>query len=204
MKLYYASGACSLASHIALEEAGAAYEAVRVDTHAGDQRQPDYLVLNPKGRVPVLVTDDGVLTENPAILSYVAQAFPAAKLAPLDPFTFAGMQSFNVFLCSSVHVAFANAFRPARYAEGEAAAAALRAKAPSVLRDYFGLVERGMLKGPYVVGDQFTVADAYLYVFAGWLARLDPHFIDEFPRVKAHHARVEARDAVQRVLRAEG
>src|SRR5689334_11148815 len=83
-KLYYAPGTCALASHIALEEAGADYTAVRLDFKANQQQSPDYLKLNPKGRVPALVTDRGILTENPAILAYIAQTFPKANLAPLD------------------------------------------------------------------------------------------------------------------------
>ena len=84
LKLFYAPGSCALASHVALEEVGAEYEAVRVDLRANDQRKPEYLAINPKGRVPALVTDKGVLTENPAILAFVAQSFPEARLAPLD------------------------------------------------------------------------------------------------------------------------
>src|SRR5262249_8401130 len=100
-KLYYAPGTCALASHIALEEAGADYTAVRLDFKANQQQSPDFLKLNPKGRVPALVTDRGILTENPAILAYIAQTFPAANLAPLDdPFAFAQVQSINSYLCS--------------------------------------------------------------------------------------------------------
>ena len=80
LQLYYALGACSLASHIALEEAGAPYEGVRIDLKAGDQRQPDYIKVNPKGRVPALVTERGILTENPAILAFIAQAFRPPSL----------------------------------------------------------------------------------------------------------------------------
>ena len=82
LKLFYAVGTCALASHIALEEAGAEYDAVRLDFRTNDQRKPEYLAINPKGRVPALVTDDGVLTETPAILAFVAQSFPSAALAP--------------------------------------------------------------------------------------------------------------------------
>ena len=144
-----------------------------------------------------------MLTENPAILPYVALAYPDANLAPKDPFEFAAMQSFISFLSSSVHATFTHAFRPTRFADGDVAAEAMKAKVPPTLTQYFGLIEGGMLKGPWVMGDQFTVADAYLYVFAGWLARIDPHFIDAFPRIKDHHARVGHRPAVQRVLAAE-
>src|SRR5690349_16086401 len=90
LQLYYAAGTCALASHIALAESGARYEPVRLDFATSDQRKPEYLKLNPKGRVPLLVTERGALSETPAILAFVAQSFPAAKLAPLDdPFAFA-------------------------------------------------------------------------------------------------------------------
>ena len=101
IKLYYAPNACSRGPHIALEEAGAVFEAVRVDVRGGEQRSPAYLALNPKGRVPTLVTDKGVLTECTAILAWIAQTWPQAKLAPLDdPWSFAQVQAFNSFLAS--------------------------------------------------------------------------------------------------------
>src|SRR6478672_8121832 len=109
LKLFHAWGSCSLASLIALEEAGAEFELAVMDTKAGDQRKPEYLTVNPKGRVPALVTDRGILTETPAILAFIAQSFPKAKLAPLDDaFAFAQAQAFNSYLCSTVHVAHAH------------------------------------------------------------------------------------------------
>ena len=105
-RLYYAPGTCALATHIALEEAGAPYEAVLVDFQSQAQRGPEYLAVNPKGRVPALVTEGGTLTETPALLCFVAQRFPGAELAPLaDPFSLAQVQEFNSYLCSTVHVA---------------------------------------------------------------------------------------------------
>ena len=131
LKLFYALGSCSLASHIALEEAGADYELVAMSTKAGDQRTPQYLAINPKGRVPALVTDRGVLTETPAILAYVAQSYPAAKLAPLDdPFAFAEAQAFNSYLCATVHVAHAHKHRGYRWADDPAALAEMTRKVP--------------------------------------------------------------------------
>ena len=94
-KLYYAPGTCALASHIALEEAGASYTAERLDFKNNQQTSPQYLAINPKGRVPALVTDRGTLTETPAILAFIAQSFPQARLVPDDPFAFAQAQSFN-------------------------------------------------------------------------------------------------------------
>src|SRR5437868_11521889 len=120
MKFYYAAGTCALATHIALEEAGAAYEAVRINFAEAEQTKAPYLAINPKGRVPALVTDRGVLTETPAMLAYIAQTFPKAKLAPLDdPFDFAQVQSFNSYLCSTVHINHAHKMRGARWATQE-------------------------------------------------------------------------------------
>ncbi len=90
LTLYYSPGSCALASHIALEEAGAEYRTVRLDFSKNEQRKPDYLALNPKGRVPVLITEQGILSESPAILVYIAKRFPKAWLAPIDdPFSLA-------------------------------------------------------------------------------------------------------------------
>lgn len=204
LKLFYMPGACSLAPHIALEEVGASFEAVRVNLKEGEQRRPEYLKINPKGRVPALATDRGVLTENPAILAYVAQTFPAAKLAPLDdPFAFAEVQAFNVFLTSSVHVAFSHAFRPERYGEASAAEG-IRAKVPESLTEYFGIIEDKLSDGrTWVHGESYGLSDLYLFVFAGWLQR--GSFVDpaKIPNVMAHHARVGARPAVQKALATE-
>jgi glutathione S-transferase len=206
LKLYYAKGACSLASHIALEEAGAAYDLERLDLKAGDQRKAAFLRINPKGRVPALLTDKGILTENPVILGYIAQTFPGAKLAENDDsFAFGAMQSFNLFLATSVHVAFAHNSRPERYADGEAAAVAMRAKAPVSLAEYFGLIEDQFADGrPFVMGDRYTVADPYLFVFERWLGHDGLGRLSDYARVAGHHDRVAERPAVKAALAAEG
>ena len=205
LKLFYAPGACSLAPHIALEEIGGAHEFERVNLREGAQRAPAYLGINPKGRVPALATDRGVLTENPAILAYLAQSFPAVDLAPLDDaFLFAQMQAFNLYLCSTVHVAFAHAFRPERYADGEASAQAMRAKAPRALADAFALIERILVDGrPYVLGDSHSVADSYLLVFSRWMDTRGLGSLAAFPMTAAHLARVSDRPAVARALARE-
>ena len=130
-RLYYAPGTCALATHIALEEAGAPYEAVLVDFGSQAQRSPEYLAVNPKGRVPALVTESGTLTETPALLCFVAQRFPKAELAPLaDPFALAQVQEFNSYLCSTVHVAHAHRMRGTRWADDAAAIEAMKRKVP--------------------------------------------------------------------------
>lgn len=153
LKLYYAPRTCALASHIALEEADADYEAVRISFADNEQNGPDYLAVNPKGRVPALVTGRGVLTETPAILAFIAQSFPQARLAPEDPFAFAEVQAFNSYLCSTVHVAHAHRVRGARWADDPAALEAMKRKVPQSVGDCFALIEREMLAGPWVMGE---------------------------------------------------
>jgi glutathione S-transferase len=200
LKLFHAWGSCSLASLISLEEAGADYELVVISTKAGDQLKPEYLAINPKSRVPALVTDRGVLTETPAILAWIAQTWPAARLAPLDdPFAFAQAQAFNSYLCSTVHVAHAHRHRGYRWADDEAALAEMTRKTPENMSVAFQLLQDEMLIGPWVLGNAYSVCDAYLFTLAGWLAS-DGVDIAEFPKVAAHSQRVAARPAVRKVL----
>ena len=200
LKLYYVPGTCALASHIALAETGAPYTTERLDFKTNQQNSPDYLKINPKGRVPTLVTDRGVLTETPAILAYIAQSYPQAKLAPLDDaFAFAKVQAFNSYLCSTVHVNHAHKGRGYRWATEEASFADMKAMIPKTMGASFGLIERDMLKGPWVMGENYTVCDAYLYTLTLWL---DGDGVDlaTLPKVKAHRAAMESRPAVQKVL----
>ena len=198
--LFFSPGACSLASAIALAESGMSYRLQRVKFADNEQRSPEYLKLNPNGRVPVLVTDKGAISENLAILSYIAQMAPDAKLAPLDdPFAFGRMQAFNAYLAATVHVAFAHKRRGYRWADSEAALQDMAAKAPKNMRDCFTLIESEYLTGPWVLGDTYSVADAYLFTLADWLSGLG---IDrgEFPRVADHYDRMRERPGVQRAL----
>ena len=200
LKFHYAPGTCSLATHIALEEAGAAYQAVRVDFASHEQRGADYLRLNPKGRVPILVTDRGVISETPALLLYVAQTWPGADLAPLDDaFALARMQAFTSYLCSTVHPARAHIYRGYRWADEPAAIAEMRRKAPEVLCDCFTLIDAEMLAGPWVMGERYSVADGYLFTLANWLER-DGIDRARFPKVLDHWRRMKERPAVQRAL----
>lgn len=200
LSLYSAPNTCALASHIALEEAGADYELTFVNFADSAQRKPDYLAVNPKGRVPALVTDRGILTETPAILAFVAQSFPAARLAPInDAFAFAQVQAFNSYLCSTVHVAHAHRLRGARWADDEAAVEAMKKKVPQSVGDCFDLIEREMFAGPWVMGETYTICDPYLYTISRWLEG-DGVDIARFPKVQDHFRRMEARPTVRRAL----
>jgi glutathione S-transferase len=203
LKLYTVPHTCALASHIALQEAGADFELVRLSFKTADQRKPEYLKVNPKGRVPALVTDRGVLTETPAILAYVAQTYPEARLAPLDdPFAFAECQAFNSYLCSTVHVAHAHGMRGYRWADSADAIAEMKRKVPDALTLAYEPIERELLKGPFVMGKDYGIADAYLFTIAQWMEDdgVDP---GRFPRIIEHRARIAERPAVRRAVQAE-
>ena len=200
LKLFYSPGSCAFASHIALEETGATYEAVRVDFSKAEQTKPAYLAINPKGRVPALVTERGILTESPAILLYIAQSFPAANLAPLaDPFALAQMQAVNSYLCSTVHVAHAHRVRAYRWADDDAAILTMQKKTPQNMSECFAMIERDMFKGPWVLGDDYSAADPYLFTLARWLEG-DGVDVKQFPKVHAHMQRISERPAVKKVL----
>ena len=201
---YTGPGTCALATHIALHEAGADFALVKLDFANQQQRSSEYLRINPKGRVPALATAQGVLTETPALLVYVAQRFPDRNLAPLDDaFAFARMQEFNSYLASTMHVAHAHKRRGARWADDPAAIEAMQKKVPQTMRACAEHIEHG-LTGPWVLGEHYSVADPYLFTIASWL-EADGVDTATLPRLLAHRARMKARPAVQRALaEAEG
>ena len=200
LKLFYAPNTCALASRIALEEAGAEYEIARVNFAENQQRSADYLRINPKGRVPALVTVKGFLTETQAILAYVAQTFPQANLAALDdPYEFARLQAFNSYIASTVHVNHAHGRRGTRWANEQSSLDDMKAKVAETMAASMRLIELDFFEGPWVMGEQYTIADGYLYTVAGWL-KGDGVDIDDLPIIKDHYERMSARPAVQRAL----
>jgi glutathione S-transferase len=203
LTLYFALNTCSLASHIALEDAGAAYALKRISFETTEQQSPDYLAINPKARVPALVTPRGVLTETPAMLAFIAQSFPDAQLAPLeDPFAFAEVQSFNSYLCSTVHVAHAHRVRAYRWTDDPAAMVTMQKKVPETVTACFEMIEKNMLRGPWVIGDNYTIADPYLFTLSQWL---EGNSVDlrRIPRVLEHRARMAERPTVKKAIAAE-
>lgn len=205
LKLYYAAHTCSLATHIALEDVGADYSTVRISFAANQQQSPDYLKVNPKGRVPALVTDRGILTETPAMLAFVAQSFPAAQLAPLDdPFAFAEVQAFNSYLCSSLHIAHAHRMRGYRWVDADdtAAIVAMQRKVPQSVTAGFEQVEHDMFKGPWVMGERYTICDPYLFTLAQWL-EADGIDLARIPKVVDHRRRMSERPKVKKAIAQE-
>ena len=202
LKLYFAPGTCALASHIALIDAGADHEAIFVNFKNDEQRKADYLAVNPKARVPSLVTERGVLTETPAILAFIAQSFPQAKLAPTDVYEFARAQAFNSYLCSTLHVAHAHRVRGARWANEPSSFADMQRKVPQTVGDCFALIERTMFKGPWVLGENYSICDPYLFTVAQWMEAdsVDPA---SFPNIADHRRRMGERAQVKRALDVE-
>jgi glutathione S-transferase len=203
LKLYYAPHTCALASHVALIDVGAKYETVRIDFRSEDQRKPDYLAINPLGRVPALITDHGILTETPAILAFIAQSYPDAGLAPIaEPFAFARVQAFNSFICSTLHVAHAHRMRGYRWADDPAAIEAMQRKVPQSVGDAYALIERHWFEGPWVMGRDYTVCDPYLFTLAQWMEGdgVDPA---GFPKIADHRRRMVERPGVKQALAEE-
>jgi glutathione S-transferase len=201
LTLYYAPHTCSLAPYIALEEAKADFVPYLVDFSTGEQHGAKYKELNPKGRVPALASNKGVMTENVAILSYIAAEFPKAKLAPEDAWHNGLMVAFNAYLSSTVHVAHAHNRRGARWSDDLAVIEAMRIKVPKNMDDCFSLIENEYLKGPYVMGEQFTVADAYLLTISNWMEKdgVDPA---RHPKLIAHRKLMMSRPAVAKAVAA--
>ena len=205
MILYYAPTACSIAPHIALEEIGADFEPRRIDLAKGEQSSPDYLKVNPMGRVPAMVIGGEVVTEVPALLTYVAGLKPEAGLIP-PPGTLAQARCFEWlgFLSSSLHVAYAQFRRPVRFVEeGSACWDEVSATGKEITIRYYREVERRLGDG-WAAGDSYSIADIYLFPFHGWAWRFDFDIAGECPKWTALVARVRQRPAVQRALATEG
>lgn len=204
MLFYYAPKSVSLASHIALEESGLPYESREINFSAHEQQSPEYLQLNPKGRVPALSTQDGIITETPAILAYIAALSPNANLAPLgDPFLFAKCQEFNLYLCSTVHVAHAHRVRGLRWADDESAIQAMQQKVAGNMLECFRLIEAEMFKGPWVLGDDYSICDAYLFTICQWLNG-DGVELSELPTIAEFEQKMRSRKAVKAVQETYG
>jgi len=184
-KLHLSKGTVALAVHIALNEIGADYELVWVDFPSGAQTKPDYLALNPKGRVPTLETPDGILTETSAILGYLAETHPEAGLIPDSIWQRAKVAELHLFLAATAHIT--------------ATYPAMKAKVTENMAENAALIERDYLKGPYVLGETYSTADMYLFTVSRWL---EPDGVDiaDFPKLAAFRAHMSTRAAVASAL----
>ncbi|WP_149536195.1 glutathione S-transferase family protein [Siccirubricoccus phaeus] len=203
MKLYYAPGACSVGIHVLLEEIGKPYEAEAVNLREGAQFKPDFTAINPKSKVPTLVKDDGaVITEFPAIATWLASSFPEAKLLPQGADKLAKALEYVDYAVATLHMqGFSRIFRPSNYAPNEADHEAVKAKGEEIFSKGLAIFDKALEGKDYLLGE-FSFADAALfYVSFWWKGRLGKELP---PNVAAHYARMLARPAVQRTLQAEG
>ncbi len=196
---YYSKNSSAVSAHILLEEVGAVYQTVEVPIAEGKHKEPAFLSINPKGRIPALAVGDRVITENPAILTFLAEAHAGAGVLPDDPVARARVHEVNAFLSSTAHVAYAHFRRGARWADDPAAIQSMQAKAAQNLRDTARVVEDHYIEGPFVLGPAYSIADPYLFLMHRWLAKVGVDLAD-YPHLAAHQAAVAARPATQRVL----
>lgn len=199
MKLYFSPGVCSLSPHIVLEESGLPFETEQVDLRKKTTASgADYSEINPKGYVPALVLDNGVLlTEGPAIVQYLADQVPDKQLAPANG-TLARyqLQSWLTFIGTEVHKSFTPFFKPDSTPE-------MKDVARANLERRLGYINTELAGREYLLPEGYSVADIYLFVVLGW-ARLIKLDLTPWPQLQAFQARVGARPAVQRALKAEG
>lgn len=199
LKFYYAPGTISVAVALTLEEAGLPYEAIKVDFANAAQTKPEYLAINPKGRVPALVTESGaVLTETGALLDYIAALAPAAGLVPSDIEAAAHMRGVMYYLASTMHVAHAHKMRGSRWADQQSSFDDMKAKVPKTMADCARYIEDECLRGDYVVGDTLSLADPYLFVVSEWLEG-DGVSRADYPRLEAFAKRMENRASVKTI-----
>lgn len=199
MKLYYSPGACSLASHIVAREVGIAIELEKVDISSKrTQGEIDFLTINPKGNVPVLALDDGIfLTEGPAIMQFLADLKPERDLVPRHG-TMARyrLQEWLGFINSDLHTSYSPLFNPAT-------PELIRSEKREILFKYYAFLERSLTPRPWLLGEQFSAADAYLFTVTNW-ARHVGLDLSRLPAITAFQQRVAGRPQVREALLAEG
>ena len=206
MILYYAPTACSIAPHIVLEETGVPFEPRRLDLASGEQGSPEYLKVNPAGRVPALIVDGRVVTEVPALLTFIANLKSEVRLIP-DNGTIEQARCFEWlgFLSSTLHVAYAQFRRPLRFvSEDFACIDGLSEAGRERTIGYYREVERRLAGGEWAAGSSYSIADAYLFPFFTWAWRFDFDVASECPKWAALFERIKQRPAVQRAVEREG
>ena len=202
MTLYFSPGACSLASHIGLEETGAPYELKPVLLAKGQQRTEDYLKINPRGKVPSFSADGKILVENTAILTYLARRFPEKKLMPSDALDEARCISTMCWFSSIVHPSYQRFHRPERFAEGEAAHSPIKENGRKMFWSNLQGIDSMIQANGWVMGPEFTVVDGYALVFYGWATR-SGFPVKELSAYTAWQERMMKRPTVKKSVEAE-
>ena len=203
LTLYYSPRACSMASHVALQEAGAIFEAKEVNIFAGEHDKPGYLAINPRGKVPALRFADGrVLFESTAILGWVGTAYPDSNLLGADPVERARTIAMCAWLSSTVHPAFGRFVRPERLIADPSAHPALKSQAKTAFWNSLLEMDATLAGRPWIMGDQFTVADPYALVFYSWGSELDLA-VTKLVNLTAMKNRLIGRPAARRALERE-
>ena len=203
IKLYYSPGACSFASHIVLHETGVPFTAERVVIADGANIRPEYLAINPRGRVPTLIVDGAAVTENSAILTWLGQRdgrlFPARGTLAA-----ARASEWLAWLTSAVHISFAQIWRGHRFADDILHHEAIRARGLKTLEQHFAEIEGRLVTGPFALGSDYSVVDPNLLVFYRWGNRIELPMRERYPAWTRHTETLLARDAVQKTIAAEG
>jgi glutathione S-transferase len=202
LTLYFCPGACSLASHVGLEEAGVTYEVKPILLAKGQQRTEAYLKINPRGKVPALDVDGNILVENTAIITYLARRFPEKKLLPADPFAEARCIATMCWFSSVVHPSYQRAHRPERFAEGEAAQAAVRENGRKTFWANCQEIDAMLQANEWTMGRDYTLVDPYALVFYGWGTR-SKFPMSELKAYTAFHERIMNRPTVRKVVEEE-
>ncbi len=202
LTLYFCPGACSLASHIALEESGAPYELKPIILAKGQQRSDAYLEINPRGKVPSLSVDGEILVENTAIITYLARRFPEKRLLPANPLDEARCIATMCWFSSVVHPSYQRSHRPERFADGEAAQAAVRENGRKSFWANSQEIDAMLQKSEWVMGRQFTAVDGYALVFYGWGTR-SKFPMNELGAYTAWKERIMKRPTVKKSVESE-
>ncbi len=199
MQLYYAPGTISVAAAITLNEAGIPYDPILVDFSKAEQRTPEYHKINPKGRVPTLVTSDGLLTETGAILDYIAAVAPQADLIPSDPYAAGKMRELMYYIATTAHVNHAHKMRGYRWADNQSSWDDMTAKVQENMVESTAHIETYCLAGPFALGTKISLADPYLYILSAWLEG-DGVDTTQFPKLTAFRELMASRPSVQAVI----
>lgn len=199
MQLFYTPGTISIAVAIALNEAGLDYEAVKIDFATAEQTKPAYHAINPKGRVPALAIEGGILTETGALLDYIAAIAPDAGLVPSDPVMAARMREVMYYLASTAHVNHAHKMRGSRWADNQSSWDDMQAKVPETMTQTAQFIEGRCLRGPFALGNDISLADIYLLVVCHWLPG-DQVDMTAFPKIGAFIAAMSERPSVQKAI----